>query len=262
MLERLQPFEFIGEAKNGRTKPLHLVCKNANSDAVEVIAKYSANCDEGVINLAREVIAACLAADLNLPVARPYLVEFSKEFMQIIPPSISGKLKCGSTMAFGSSFVTGQFSTWHSSYKISDEFQSLAFAIFVFDAIIQNPDRRDGNSNCLVRGDDCLIFDHELCFMVQQILSWRPPWEMGSLSSLKIKGNHIFVAGLSGKDYALSEVRAQWSAISDYRLAEYEKAIPPEWSAASAAVRSALKLIRDARENIDGCLQEIKRVLE
>ncbi len=29
----------------------------------------------------------------------------------------------------------------------------VALATFVFDAIIQNPDRRSGNPNCLVRGD-------------------------------------------------------------------------------------------------------------
>jgi len=56
-------------------------------------------------------------------------------------------------------------------------------------------------------------------------------------------------------------VRAAWSGLSDARLAAYENAIPPEWAAAMPAIQSALTLIRDARDNIDGCINEAKRVL-
>jgi hypothetical protein len=42
---------------------------------------------------------------------------------------------------------------------------------------------------------------------------------------------------------------------------EYEGAIPPEWAAASADVDAALKLIADARDNIDACIGELGRIL-
>ena len=41
----------------------------------------------------------------------------------------------------------------------------------------------------------------------------------------------------------------------------YGTSIPAEWAAADQAVRRALALIRDARDNIDGCLAEVERIL-
>ena len=49
--------------------------------------------------------------------------------------------------------------------------------------------------------------------------------------------------------------------MSDARLQEYGKAIPSEWAAAQADIDAALKLIADARDNIDGCITELGRVL-
>ena len=68
MLTRVVAIEFSRPTDSGRTFPSHLVCEKSNGDAVEVVAKFSAGCDEGVVDLAREVISACLAADLGLPV--------------------------------------------------------------------------------------------------------------------------------------------------------------------------------------------------
>jgi hypothetical protein len=40
----------------------------------------------------------------------------------------------------------------------------VAAAIFVFDAIVQNADRRVDNANCLVKGNEIRIIDHEMTF--------------------------------------------------------------------------------------------------
>jgi hypothetical protein len=62
-------------AAQGRTGPVLAAIETEDGEEVEVFAKLSAGCDQGVVNLAREAIAACLAADLGLPVPRPWLVE-------------------------------------------------------------------------------------------------------------------------------------------------------------------------------------------
>ena len=56
-------------------------------------------------------------------------------------------------------------------------------------------------------------------------------------------------------------IRTVWAGLSDGRIAEYGSVIPNEWSGAAGVVDSALSLIRDARDNIDACLAEVKRVL-
>jgi len=262
MLERITAVEFMAPVATGRTQPSHLLCEKIDGTTVEVIAKFSANCDEGVINLARELIAACLAGDLGLPIPEPYLVEISPAFSDIVSDVVrKSKIQASETVAFGSTFITRQYSTWVNGTKISDAMLPMASAIFAFDAIIQNPDRRDGNANCLVKGNECRIFDHELCFNHDKILFWKPPWVLDGLNTMKIPGNHIFRAELQGRAVDYSSIRGRWRGLSDARLLTYEQATPNEWGAAKTAVKAALKLIGEARDNIDGCIKEIERVL-
>jgi hypothetical protein len=56
-------------------------------------------------------------------------------------------------------------------------------------------------------------------------------------------------------------IKAAWITITDDRLAAYESGLPAEWVAATPRVRSATSLVREARTNIDACIEEIRRVL-
>jgi len=263
MLERVTAVEYVKAVSNGRTKPAHLVCERSGGATVEVIAKFSGNCEKRETHLARELIAACLAGDLGLPMPAPYLVTVSPEFCDAVPdPTVAEKIRASSPLAFGSTLVTGQYSTWVKSNKISTTALPTALAILVFDGITQNPDRREGNSNCLTRGDEFRIFDHELCFSHEDVLfGWKAPWVLDGLNFLKTPESHIFRLGLIGQTMDFSNVRASWAGLSDARLLEYAQAVPAEWNAAASSVKAAVKLIGDARDNIDGCITEIRRVL-
>jgi len=139
---------------------------------VEVIAKFSANCDQGVTNLAREAVAACLATDLALPIPKPYLLDITPAWVaSVSEPIIRAAIQRSVPVAFGSSFAGAQFSAWNDGIPLSSGMVPVALATLVFDAIIQNPDRRLGNPNCLVRGDMFRIFDHELAFAHRLILA-------------------------------------------------------------------------------------------
>jgi hypothetical protein len=262
MLTRVTPIEFSRSTTSGRNKPALLVCQKPSGETVELIAKFSASCDEGAVNLAREVVAGCLAGDLGLPIPEPFLVEVSPEWSDSIPETGQRqRIKASAPVAFGSQHVGNQFSLWNRGTKLSVPMIPVAAATFVFDAIIQNPDRRPDNPNCLVRGDAIRIFDHELAFMQGMIIGWQPPWLCGSLKSLETPDFHIFRLPLRGVTIDFGPIRKAWVGLSDERIAEYEQAIPPEWSGVGAAVTGAAALIKGARDQIDACLQEIQRVL-
>jgi hypothetical protein len=74
-------------------------------------------------------------------------------------------------------------------------------------------------------------------------------------------GRHIFVQELKGAPFDFNEIKSRWTALSDARLQEYDRAIPPEWAAARADIDAALKLIAEARDNIDACIGELGRIL-
>lgn len=262
MLSRIEPFQFDRKVGNGRTDPARLTCNHADGSVVEVIAKLSSKCDRGTTALAMEVFSACLAADLHLPIPTPYLVELDPEWIDtIVDTEWAQHARQSITPAFASRALSGGFRQWVSQTPILGPMTSVAAAIFLFDAITDNADRRDGNPNCLIRGDELRIIDHELTFPdTRGIFGWREPWLEGSLHHLESPGAHIFREQLRRRDVDWEPIEARWRALSDDRLADYAAAIPAEW-AAGDSVDAATTRVRGAREHIGACVAEVRRVL-
>jgi hypothetical protein len=262
MLGTAVALEYVRQMGAGRTCPLLVSCEKSDGSVISAVAKFSDFCDQRETHLVREIVGACLAADLGLPVPEPMLIEIPSGWSDIVPDApLRARIDASSPIAFGSTLMTGGYSAWTADTRIREAMFDMAAAIFAFDAIIQNPDRRTSNPNCLVRGEDIRIIDHELAFAHRVVIGWRPPWVSGGLNWLETKGSHIFLADLkrSGVDFA--PIRQRWNAIIDSRLIEYRAAIPPQWAHVAADLDSALALIRDARNNIDACITEIRRVL-
>jgi len=66
---------------------------------------------------------------------------------------------------------------------------------------------------------------------------------------------------VSGRTIDFDPIKTAWTSLSDSRIGRYESTVPREWADTAGAVNAALTLIRDARDNIDACLAEVKRVL-
>jgi hypothetical protein len=139
VLRRVSPINHDRRATRGRTEPLFIICVAADGSPVDVVAKFSGGCDQGNINLAREVIAACLAVDLGLPVPEPFLIDVSRQWVETLPDRERAKVRRSSSVAFGSRVMTQPFGVWTPGTAISDKMLPMAVGIFVFDAIIQNP---------------------------------------------------------------------------------------------------------------------------
>jgi hypothetical protein len=262
MLTRITAIEHQKPMASGRTHPSRLVCEAAEGSTIEVVAKFSAGCDWKEASLAREAVAACLAVDLGLPIPEAFLVDIPAELAGTVADREQrARIEASSPVAFGSRLMTGGYAVWHSETHIDETMLPVAAAILVFDALVNNVDRRAGNPNCLVRGNEIRIFDHELAFTHGVTLGWKPPWVLGALKALETPGFHIFREGLSGREIDFAPIRAAWTGLSDDRITAYETGLPGEWSSAAAVVKSAVALIRDARDNIDACLTEVKRVL-
>jgi hypothetical protein len=234
----------------------------ADHSTVDLVAKFSAGCDEKESSLAREAIAACLAGDLGLPIPEAYLVDVPTTWAATITdPAQRRKVADSSPVAFGSRVVTGGYSIWHSGVLIDNAMLPVAAAVFVFDLIIQNVDRRVDNPNCFFKGRKIIIFDHELAFTHGLVIGWKPPWISGGLRDFERPGKHIFREGLMKRDIDYGLIRNAWASLQDERLAAYEAQLPAEWGVAGPVVGKAIDLVRNARNNIDGCLNEVKRVL-
>lgn len=261
MLDSVTAVRFDRRMSKGRTRPCLMTCLRENGDEIEVICKFSAGCEMGTYGLAAEAVAAMIAADVNLPVPEPVAVHFDMDFVGLVreeDPETAGFLQRSVPIAFGSTKLPPGYSIIPPGFDLSSVRQHAA-EIFVFDAFIQNPDRKIGNPNCLFDGTSLAIIDHELCFSGDMVIGWRPPWEADSLGFLR--NEHAFFAQLSRRPHSFDHLKDAWENISAERLQEYFGALPAEWLNDLERVKKIFSYLENLHGKIDEAIVEATRVL-
>lgn len=233
MLDRVIASRFERVASKGRTWPCILTCERVGGDGtdIEVIAKFSARCDQKERSLVVEALAAMLAADLELPVPEPFLVEVDDVFISSIPDKeIQEHIKASNRIAFGSARLPDSFVSWPGT-QVPEFLTDTAAEILIFDAIIRNSDRRAENPNCLYSGTEFGIFDHEASLLSPGlILFWKSPWDDGGFDNICELNNHIFgPTQYKTKPNKLERFEKAWNNLSENRLKEYFESLPFEW---------------------------------
>lgn len=267
MIRRAEAIRYDGivAAEAGRNQPLMVTVEDADGEEIEVFLKPSGRPELGIEGLANELLAACIAGQMGLPVCEPLLVEMTPDWIATVPhPELREVLGRSSPIAFGSRSAGQGWKAWAAKDHVLGDRRSAATAIFVFDALTLNADRGPGKPNILVKGDAFRMIDHEMCFRVRMQLFPPPrPWDIGNLQSLIQPNGHIFGQLLKGDRFVdVGAVRPSWLELSDECLADYEATQPGQWHAAAGPIEAAIAHLRTVRDRIDECLQEVQRVLQ
>jgi hypothetical protein len=105
----------------------------------------------------------------------------------------------------------GEFTTWVSGQTPSGVQRDQAAAIFAFDALIQNVDRRVTNPNIWATSETLGVFDHDQAFMFLALpmiggvsKPWIPADQVQGFAFLK---EHVFYSGLKGKAGRFARLR-------------------------------------------------------
>lgn len=237
-----------------------LGCEEAEK-STEVVAKLASGCEQKTISLAMEAVSALLAGDLEIPIPEPFLLELDGDFIDAIPdPAWAAMARDGPPLAFGSKLLPAAYSAWVAGTVPVGKMTATAANILLFDAVIENPDRRAANPNCLVRGEEIRVFDHELAFPTM-LIGAAKPWVLGALQFMEQTGMHIFRDALHGRQVDWAPLTERWQGLSNAQLDDYEAVLPPEWEPARASFRGAIDKIKTVRDNIEGCVAEVRRVL-
>lgn len=248
----------------GKTQPCLIDCIDQNNQSHEVIAKFSQNCEQKEFTLIIEAIASFLAADLNLPIPEPKLVNISAEFASTLPSTYI-RVSSKSFYAFGSSRLPSSYRIFTNPVaSFTPEQMQAASEIFAFDMVIKNPDRRISNPNCLTNGVSFAIFDHDLSLRPKLLSFDLEPWEPDFLETWNYE-EHIFYKSLKQKTefINLEPFSDAWKAIDDKRLQAYQNALPFEWLKGNEEnTEKILSLVANIRNNIDPALSEVLRVLK
>lgn len=263
MIRRADAIRYDRRAENGRTQPLRVTVETADAVEHEVFLKVSAAPQLDTTGLCMEALAACVAGHLSLPVCEPLLVEMSPEWIASIQdPALRGILERSEPIAFGSVAAGEGWRPWLTSDAITLDRRDVARAVLAFDAFTENPDRRPGNPNLLVKRNEFRVIDHELALRVQGLFPPAHPWRVGGLAWLSEPDRHVLAAGLKGTTALdLAPVKTAWSGLTDAVLADCEATVPIQWAAGAGAVTAALAHLKAVRDSIDDCLQELERTL-
>jgi hypothetical protein len=205
-----------------------------------------------------------LAADLDLPVPEPFLLTVEADFVQAIPDATAKAQALKSPhVAFGSKKLPPGFATYPVEKPLPRVLVGAAAEIFAFDHLIANPDRTVANPNLLFNGKAFGIYDHELAFITEGVLGWRPPWEPGAahFPPGDPKSVHVFQEELRGQTLDLNRLSGAFEAIADERIAEYRQALPPEWLVDAAGVDRIIEYIRALKENLPTAINQLQGAL-
>lgn len=261
MFEKVTAVRFDKPTEKGRTQPIRMAAIREDGSTVELVVKFSAKCNSEVEGLAVEAIAAMLGHELGLPVPDFFLVEVTPAFIDsIADPTVQAHVRVSCPLAFGSRELFG-FGIVRGDQKWTDDQAQVLAEIFAFDGFIANVDRKPSNPNCLIRGEQLALIDHEAAMFVRAFIPPHRPWVVGGLQWLSFEDGHVFYKPLKGKPIDLSRLQNGWAGISDARLTEFQQALPVEWRPDSENVGAALNLIRDIRANMVPSIQEVMRIL-
>lgn len=259
-------------AKRGENRPVFAVAENSGGELIEVLLKPSGLVALGVKAFAVEWTLANLGGDLSLRVCEPFLVRLDKTIIsEVSDEDWAKKVLAGNQIAFGSRVAGSEdgemgLEQWSSAYTPVGPMLKQAWHAAAFDVWTDNIDRHPGNANCLVRGNDFWLIDHEKCFTT---LSGIPmlgvkqlkPWEIGGASHILTPQRHIFWQQLKSKKMPRAAIKDAWLGLSATHLQHYGNSIPPEWADAKPVVDKIVSAVNDIKSNIDGCLNELERCL-
>ncbi|MEQ1587552.1 MAG: HipA family kinase [Cyclobacteriaceae bacterium] len=146
----------------------------------------------------REVIAAFIAMELDLPVTLPALINMPPDFINILKGE-SEYLVASQSLGynFGTRYVTG-YQVFAVNQALPNTLIDSALEIFAFDVLIQNADRSHEapkKPNLNTNGKQLLIFDHEVAFGFIFELPFsknKQPWVIRDIDKLWIEKHCLF----------------------------------------------------------------------
>lgn len=232
MIQTVQAVQFHRFMGSGRTKPVLCGCEGDDgTPAGDYVVKLRGGNERGVTGLASELVASQIAAYFGLPVPAPALVSLDPMFVDLVStsqPDRANILRPSVGLNFGSRQLNDVM-TWPVDRPIPEAMWPAAVCTFAFDALIQNPDRRyTPNPNLFSRGDEIIVYDHELAFsFIEDLLPAEEPWRLDRCPFLS---DHVFFRRLKGKELDLLSFSEALSVLPQRVLPAILAEVPAEWN--------------------------------
>jgi hypothetical protein len=209
---------------------------------------------------AKELIAACMANQMEFNVAEPAIIEISLEFVNSLIGNRLYKIASKSVgLNYGSTYIPNSSSFLNGNDYPDDSWLYLA-DIFAFDLLIANVDRNNVKRNLFYDGEKFILFDHELAYgFIHEIPANQQPWLIKEIHTKSISA-HLFFKHLQGKNVTFVNFASKMSLLDTAFWNKLEEIIPDEWMTEEY---SKIKFgILATIEHKDEFINELKKILQ
>lgn len=219
---------------HGRTRPTIVEAEDPDGNRHEVVVKLFLNGERGAKASISELTCSLLGTRLGLRAPDPFLVSIPDGFHELVTePEARERFRMARGLQFGSGYVRG-VSTVSADRSVPAEKRSEAGAVFAFDCLTQNPDRRPEKPNLLEHNDGYWLIDHDMALsFVGEILIGGPvsPWEPRALGSpaFSFLSKHLFTRALCGREDSLDAFAETLSGLKPDEIDGILGQVPPEW---------------------------------
>ena len=220
--------------------------------------KLKSNLETGNAGLLRETVGNLLANELGIDAPEPAIVEIPIELADgVADPRVAQAVQQSIGLNFGSKNLSGGYYAWPDEKTVPTSLKQLATDIFVFDALIQNPDRRRGKPNLLWKSDALVVIDHEMAFsFLLALFPSKQPWLLAEQPYLD---NHIFFHHLRGTGVDLSRVTGAIEAVTSMFWDELDEVVPNEWK--GTELTRIRNHIESVQQHLEEFMNDVRRIL-
>lgn len=227
----LSASRWIGFKSSGRTSPAVIACDLPGGGEIECVVKLGGHKESTAHQPVCETVAALLAMDLGLPIAEPVLVDISVDFTHKAIPHTEPDARTRCENALGFAFATKHLPPGYSlppaGKQPSRKLLPLLAELYAFDGLIQNADRTVSNPNCLIKGDNLHIFDHDQAFGF--LLDLFGPQPVEKVESYPFLKKHMAYNFLDRDRSVFERLEGAWEAITPTIVCGYKELLPDAW---------------------------------
>jgi hypothetical protein len=232
MIPRLTAVHFHRFMGSGRTSPALCGCEDVDGKFVgDYVVKLRGGVERGDEGMQCELMASGLASHFGIIAPEPAFVTIEQDLAELIAenqPSRAGRIRGSVGLNFASRQLN-DVSIWPVDRNLSDGVWQSAVNVYAFDALIQNPDRRAGNPNLFARGEDLIVYDHEMAFsFLLDILPSNTPWVLAN--GHRYLEDHVFYRKLRTKPIDLNKFTTTLRGLAATGLSDILASAPAEWN--------------------------------
>lgn len=246
--------------ETGRTTPGVFLCEDEHGNpAGEYVVKLRGNIETGNGGLLREIVGSILADELGIMCPQPAIVDVPGDLASAITDSrVVQAVRRSSGLNFGSRNITGGYFAWPDEKPIPPSLRSFATDIFVFDALIHNPDRRRGKPNLLWKGNELVVIDHEMAFsFLLAVPAVKQPWLLAEQPYLI---EHIFFQHLKETEINLDRIIGSIEALNEDIWEGLTSIVPETWK--GTEFERIRKHIKSVQQHLTEFVSDARRMLK